>query len=61
MGTGVIWNGKYHWHTEKPAISFMIIENNKDHASCIGTVVECGNLEKFKKLMCMEQRRIWLI
>lgn len=53
---------EYHWYTEKPAISFMIIENSKDHASRIGTVVvECGNLEKFKKLMPMEQRRIRLI
>lgn len=52
----------FHWYTEKPGISFIIIENHKGHASRIGTVVvECGSLEKFKKLAKMEQRRVRLM
>jgi hypothetical protein len=53
---------EFHWYTEKPAISFILIGNHKDHASRIGTVVvECGNLERFKKLVKMEQRWVRLI
>jgi hypothetical protein len=53
---------EFHWYTERPAISFIIIENHKDHASRIGTAaVECGNLERFKKLVKMEQRRVRLM
>ncbi|KAE9376481.1 HET-domain-containing protein [Stipitochalara longipes BDJ] len=52
----------FHWYTEKPGISFIIIENHKDHASRIGTVVvECGNLDKFRKIIKMEKRRVRLL
>jgi Heterokaryon incompatibility protein (HET) len=53
---------EFHWYSEKPGISLIIIENHKDSASRIGTVVvECGNVEKFKKSVKMEMRTIRLI
>ena len=52
----------FHWYTEKPGISFLVLENHKDHSSRVGTVVvNCGNLEKFRKSVKMEQRKIRLM
>jgi Heterokaryon incompatibility protein (HET) len=53
---------EFHWYTEKPGISFIVIENRKEHVSRIGTlVVECGNVEKFKKLVKLDKRIIRMI